>query len=397
MTRTVVILTVALVATLAARAGAGDREGMLLGRAVLPASTSAPGPPSGAAIGAGPFNGVTPPFPHQPVQGFSGILPAGPGLWWALPDNGYGRKENSADWLLRIYRLRVSFKRTRHGSGSVHVKGFIPLRDPSHRFPYRLTRDDRLLTGADIDPESMFPGRNRTFWIGDEFGPWMLHFDRSGRLLERPIALPGVRSPQNPELGPGVEPTLGRSKGFEASALAADGRTAYVFLEGPLLADHDQRRRFVYELDLQKHRFTGRRWAYRADDPDWLVADAKLIRGKRLLVMERDDFEGAQARFKKVFEIDLSRPDSDGFVAKREIVDLLHLRDPAGISLPSRPGDRGLGRDFSFPLRSVESIYPLPHGQLVVANDNNYPFDAGRHDGRPDGNEWILVRPASGF
>jgi hypothetical protein len=351
-------------------------RGTLLARAVLPADTLASGPQSGAALGTGPFNGVTPPFPHQPVQGFSGILRAAAGEWWAMPDNGYGRKENSADFLLRIYRLRVAFKR-----GHVAVESFIQLRDPHHKFPYALVRTDRLLTGADVDPESIFAGRRRTFWIGDEFGPWMLHFDRSGRLLERPIPLHGVKSPQNPTLTPGEEPTLGRSKGFEASAPAADGRHAYVFLEGALLADHDQRRRYIYELDLRKHRFTGRRWAYRAEEPSGLVADAKLVGGKRLLVIERDDLEGAQARLKKVYEIDLSRPDADGFVSKREVVDLLDLRDAHGHS-------------FSFPLRSVESVFLLPGGRLVVANDNNYPFDAGRHPGHPDGNEWIMVRPA---
>jgi hypothetical protein len=383
--------------TLAGPAGASVQAGRLEARAVLPSDTTAPGPPSGAAIGAGPFNGVTPPFPTQPVQGFSGILPAGRGTWWAMPDNGYGRKENSADWLQRIYRIRPSFKTARGGSGGASVEGFIPLADPDARLPFPLVRDDRLLTGADIDPESIFELADKTFWIGDEFGPWMLHFDRSGRLLDPPVSLPGVMSPQNPALAPGQAPTLGRSKGFEAAALAPDGRRAYVFLEGPLLADADQRRRNIYELDLRARRFTGRTWAYRTEDPDWLVADAKPIGGRRLLVMERDDLEGVQARFKRVYAVNLDRPDSDGFVIKREVVDLLDLADPAGVSLPAHPGDRGLGNPFSFPLRSVESILPLKGNRLMVANDNNYPFDAGRHDGVADGNEWIIVRPARRF
>jgi hypothetical protein len=382
---------------LAAPAGAALPQGRLEARAVLPAATVAPGPPSGAAIGPGPFNGVTPPFPQQPVQGFSGILPAGRGRFWAMPDNGYGRKENSTDWLLRIYRIRPRFRTAAGGSGSASVDGFISLRDPDGRLPFPLVRQDRVLTGADIDPESIFQLADGTFWIGDEFGPWMLHFDRAGRLLEPPVSLPGVKSPQNPELAPGEAPTLGRSKGFEAAALGSDQRHAYVFLEGPLLADPDQRRRLVEELDLRTRRFTGRRWAYRAEDPDSLVADAKLIAGRRLLVMERDDLEGAQARLKRVYAVKLDRRDADGFVAKREIVDLLDLADPAGVSLPAQPGDRGLGNPFSFPLRSVESILPLSGGRLMVANDNNYPFDAGRHDGQPDGNEWIVVRPARRF
>jgi glycerophosphoryl diester phosphodiesterase len=331
---------------------------------------------------------------REPVQGFSGILPAGGGRFWAMPDNGYGLKENSADWLLRIYRIRPDFKTAAGGSGSASVDGFISLRDPLGRFPFPLVRQDRLLTGADIDPESIFQLADGTFWIGDEFGPWMLHFDAAGRLMQQPVPLPGVKSPQNPGLAPGETPTLGRSKGFEAAALASNQKHAYVFLEGPLLADPDQRRRLVEEFDVRTGRFTGRSWAYQAEDPISLVADAKTIAGGRLLVMERDDLEGAQAHLKRVYAIDLDKTDVQGFVAEREIVDLLDLADPDGVSLPAQPGDRGLGNPFSFPLRSVESILPLSGGRLMVANDNNYPFDAGRHPGQADGNEWIVVRPA---
>ena len=395
----------ATIATLAlsADASAAELTGRLEARAVLPAETTAPGPPSGATLGPGPFNGFSVPFATQPVQGFSGILRAGPGVWLALPDNGYGRKENSADWLLRVYRVRTDLEPAGGGTGGAAVEGFVQLSDPDSRFPYPLVRADRMLTGADVDPESILEARDGTFWIGDEFGPWMLHFDQSGRLLDAPIALDGVRSPQNPTLAAGEAPTLDRSKGFEAAAASPSGKRAFVFLEGALIADRDQRRRYVYELDLNSGRFTGRRWAYRTEDPAWLVADAKALDGRRLLVMERDDFEGTQAVFKRVYEIELSRADEpdggggseDEFVDKRELVDLLALSNRDGVAAPAEPGDRGLGDPFSFLLRSVESILPLDRGRLLVANDNNFPFDAGRHDGRADGNEWIVVRPTA--
>jgi hypothetical protein len=94
----------AALAVMAAGAGtalAGDDGGArtrLLGRAVLPAMTVAPGPVSGTQIGAGPFNGVVPPCAGQPVQGISAVLDAGRGSYWAMPDNGCGAKENSGDF-----------------------------------------------------------------------------------------------------------------------------------------------------------------------------------------------------------------------------------------------------------------------------------------------------------
>ena len=97
------------------------------------------------------------------------------------------------------------------GTGGATVEGFVQLGDPDGKFPYPLVRADRLLTGFDVDPESILEARDGTFWIGDEFGPWMLHFDQSGRLLDAPVALEGVRSPQNPTLA-GESPTLDRSR-----------------------------------------------------------------------------------------------------------------------------------------------------------------------------------------
>src|SRR4051812_5604151 len=96
---------------------AGAAPATLTGRAVLPASTFASGPPSGAHI-APPFAaGVHVSFPSQPVQGFSAFLPARGGDLLALADNGYGALENSADFQLRIYRIHPDYRR-----GTVAVK-----------------------------------------------------------------------------------------------------------------------------------------------------------------------------------------------------------------------------------------------------------------------------------
>ena len=43
--------------------------------------------------------------------------------------------------------------------------------------------------------------RDGTFWFGEEFGPYLLHTNARGELLEPPIPTPGVMSPSNPTLG----------------------------------------------------------------------------------------------------------------------------------------------------------------------------------------------------
>ena len=169
----------------------------LKGFASLPADTFADGPKSGAFI-TGNTNGRTVPFDRQPVQGFSGVQVADQNSFWFLADNGFGAKANSADFLLRLYRVDPSFQGFEaNGDGTAKVLGNIQLSDPNKKVPFKIvneTTSDRLLTGADFDIESFNFGEDGSIWIGDEFGPYLLHFDATGKLLDAPIATPNVNT-----------------------------------------------------------------------------------------------------------------------------------------------------------------------------------------------------------
>src|ERR687891_854203 len=371
-----------------------DRPPRLLGRAILPSDAYQPGPPSGAFITGD--NGVIPPFPGQPIPGFSAVLDAGHGEFWAMPDNGYGAKTNSGDFLLRVCRIRPDFETARGGSGSVSVLGFTQLRDPDGKVPFALFRADRLLTGADFDIESVRRARDGSLWFGEEFGPFLVHTDATGKVLEAPIPLPGVQSPQNPFLPHPDAWTLRASRGFEGMARSVDGKTLYPMLEGALRNDPDPRRRILNEFDLRSEAYTGRTWQYHVDAafPDAVIGDLTALDQHRFVLIERDDAQGAEARQKKVYLIDLRRIDSEGFFEKRLVLDMLRIRDPDGVSLPARPGEFGVGDPFSFPLQSVESLEILGDERLLIANDNNYPSSDGRWVARdrPDDTELIVVR-----
>lgn len=162
----------------------------LKGFASLPADTFAPGPQSGKDV-------TTPnrptPFSGQPVQGFSAVQFADKDTFWFMPDNGFGAKANSSDFLLRIYRVDPSYRGIESGNGTVNVGNFIQLSDPDKKIPFKITNEgtsDRLLTGADFDIESFVLAADGTIWVGEEFGPYLLHFDTAGKLLDAPIATP---------------------------------------------------------------------------------------------------------------------------------------------------------------------------------------------------------------
>jgi glycerophosphoryl diester phosphodiesterase len=181
----------------------------LVKRAVLPATTFADGPTSGTQIGKGAINGVSVPFvKQQPVQGFSAVLAQNDGSFLVMSDNGFGTLANSADYHLRVYTIRPNFKTKQGGTGQISVIGFMELSDPNRKIPFTITQEltsKRILTGADFDIESFQQASDGTFWFGDEFGPFLLHTDAQGVVLEPPIPLPDfdnpgkeIRSPQNP-------------------------------------------------------------------------------------------------------------------------------------------------------------------------------------------------------
>ncbi|WP_369070302.1 esterase-like activity of phytase family protein [Kineococcus terrestris] len=346
----------------------------LLERHVLPADTFGEPVPSGAAVEGA--NGVEVPFDAQPVQGFSGLLLQEDGSWLALSDNGYGAKANSADFLLAVHRLQPA------DDGSVEVvPGGFGLSDPYRHVPWDLAREDRRLTGADFDPESFRRAPDGTFWFGEEFGPFLLRTDAAGRVLQAPVPLPGVTSPDSPLLGEG-EPTLGRSKGFEGMALSADGRYLFPLLEGPVAGDDPQDLR-VLRYDTVQGRYRGEEFTYRLESPANAIGDLTAVDDHRYLVLERDNGEGPTAVFKALFLVDTSRRDAAGHPRKELLVNLLAVPDPDGVA-----GDAPFA---TFPFQTIEGVDVAGPHTVVVSNDNNYPFSAGRAEGVPDDDEFFTV------
>lgn len=381
MRRISIILGAALLTIGAASPTPEFGQATLTGFASLPAQTFVPGSEaSGSLIGTAPINGITPPFSGQPVQGFSGVVRRRDGTFDVLSDNGYGAKTNSADFLLRVHRIKPDFK-----AGTIQVLGGFNLTDPDGRVPFALTRADRVLTGADFDVESIVRAGDGTYWIGDEFGPFLLHFSQYGRLLEAPIPVPNVQAPENPYLN-GGQPNLGRSKGFEGMARSVDGRRLYPLLEGTVTGDPAGSLR-MYEFDLRKREYTSRRWTYQLESPSNSIGDAISVDRHRFLIIERDNEQGNAAAFKRVYLADTRDRDENGQLDKTlvaDLLDLLDLADPQGVG--------GAGDTFRFPFQTIEDVALLDDRTLAILNDNNFPFSAGRTAGVADNNEFITVR-----
>ena len=210
----------------------------LEGWAIMPAATFSDGPTSGQFGGIG--NPASPanngPYVNaQPVQGFSGVLRGAGDSYRFLVDNGFGSQANSADSLLRMYALTPDFRTAIGGSGTVSAADWntgaarasfdsstrITLSDPNRKLGFPIQADftqyyngnptrnpsgiavdsgiraNKLLTGADLDTEGVRQDKYGNLWFGDEFGPYLVKTDATGKVLARDVSLPGVYAPEN--------------------------------------------------------------------------------------------------------------------------------------------------------------------------------------------------------
>ncbi len=393
-----------LLAGCAAQPGASSVR--LVGLASLPAATFAAGPRSGKALGPGPIHGAQLPLESQPVQGVSGLFDAGDGRIGAVLDNGFGTRSNSADFLLRLVHLLPDFRTNQGGSGAIRFLDFIQLRDPFGHLPSSIVHEgteERLLTGADLDPESIQQVSDGSFWVGDEFGPYLLHFHPNGTLLAPPIPLEDPSGPGRLQAAEssGSQPARVRpSGGFEGLALTPDGGRLLALLEKPLTGEAEDEL-WLFEFHVGREEYTGTYWRYPLEPEGTAIGDFQMVTDTRGYVLERDSKEGPDAQFKALFEIRLAGPRRR--VEKRLLANLLAIPDPDGLSLGSpenqgasnlgQTGDFGLGDPYAMPFLTIEGLLVLDDGRVLIANDNNYPFSVGRHvgPGSPDDTEFVLL------
>lgn len=362
--------------------------------------------------------GLSFPFNGQPLQGFSGIRAMGDGTFWIVTDNGFGNKVNSTDAMLMINRYSVDWK-----TGSVSPIENVFLHDPDRIIPFHIVNEateKRYLTGGDLDLES-FQIIDGKFWFGEEFGPYLIRTDKTGKveaIFETMVDGKPVMSPDNPLVRTPAAPggkvafNVRRSKGFEGMAASKDGRFLYALLEGALWDDtknaleQDEGKEYlrILEFDVANQKWTGRFWKYPLAVNGHSIGDFNMIDGTTALIIERDDGEGTVdqaceptkttencfptlAKFKRVYKIEMSDTTAGQAVKKIGYIDLLEIEDKANIAK-----DGTKNGVFKFPFFTIENVDAIDADHIIVGNDNNLPFSAGRALNKADNNELILLK-----
>lgn len=414
----------------------------LVNQAILPANTIIPAPGDAPAylktsgkfstadrkradaLGSVPgkdgvrLTGLSLPFDGQPLQGFSGIKAMPDGSFWSLSDNGFGSKTNSTDAMLMLHHLTFDWD-----AGSVKVEKTLFLTDPDKKAPFPIAMegsDKRYLTGADFDVESIQPVADG-FWVGEELGPYILKFSTEGVLTDVIATKAGeidVKSPDNPTLVVPANPAakmpafnLKRSGGYEGLAMSKDGTKLYGLLEGPLYLEDGSVEKAdgltalrIIELDAASKAWTGKTWLYPLSEGGEAIGDFNMIDETTALVIERDNGAGVAdkacadpkapaadcfavpAKHKRIYKIEMTDAMAGKAVRKIGYIDLMKIEDPD--NKKRQGGGEGF---YDMPFVTIENVDVVDPTHIIVGNDNNLPFSAGRALDKADDSEFVLL------
>jgi hypothetical protein len=364
------------------------------------------------------LTGLSVPFDGQPLQGFSGIRNNGDGTFWTLSDNGFGSKINSTDSALMLHLVAFDWD-----NGKVEVKETVNLTDPDRKAPFPIVLEgaaERYLTGGDFDVESIQPVADG-FWVGEEFGPFLLKFDRQGKLqevFETMVDGQPVRSPDHPAIVVPANPAakmpafnLKRSGGYEGLAMSKDGSKLYGMLEGPLYTADAKVEQLdgatvlrIIEFDTTSKAWTGRTWLYPLAEGGEAIGDFNMIDETTALVIERDNGAGVAAKacakadepkpdcfakpskVKRIYKIEMNDANVGKAVRKIGHIDLLAIADPD--NKRRQGGSEGI---YDMPFLTIENVDVVDATHIIVGNDNNLPFSAGRFIDKADDNEFVIL------
>lgn len=251
--------------------------------------------------------------------------------------------------------------------------------------------------GLRFDPEGIRPSRQGTYFVSDEYGPWVCEFSLEGKLMRRldvppKFSVPHLAAADEDRIA-GNDHGRVANHGFEGLAITADGARLFALLQGPLIQDHGRDGTNCRLLEIELATGRTRELCVPLAAKTHSFNEILAIDDHRFLAIERDHEKGKKARDKAIVLLDISdasdvskidrlpaegAPDGVKRVAKSAFLDLLDPRFAlAGDAFPEKVEGLTFGPD-------------LADGRhvLIVTTDNDYRVDAASWF-------WAFAIPAS--
>jgi Esterase-like activity of phytase/Bacterial Ig domain len=238
--------------------------------------------------------------------------------YYGLTDRGPNVNGPNGEKILPLPGFTPAIGRFRLANGKATLVKTIPLREADGT-PYTGRVNPEATTGENLvdlndrplapdasgyDSEGLVAMPDGGFWVSDEYGPFITHFDRTGRATQRLSPFDGSLPRELANRVP--------NKGMEGLTVTPDGRTLVGIMQSALQqpdvtakpANITTLRIVTYDLRTR----ATHEYVYLLDDPQensGAVSEITALGGGRFLVDERDGgFE--PGAYKKLFKIDLA-------------------------------------------------------------------------------------------
>lgn len=343
--------------------------------------------------------------------GFGSALaadPTDPNVFYMLTDRGAnvaGQASNSIiigkpDFAPQICKFRLK-------DGKLYLEQTIELKNTSGNkltgipnptgmgatgeTPFDLNGNAISPSADGIDSEGLVRASDGSYWVSDEYGPHLVHFDANGKTLER------INPFGNGTGGrkiPAVFAKRRANRGMEGLTITPDGKTLVCIMQSPMYNPSKSAvsgSTVIRILTFDIATGNTRQFAYLMENASLTgVSEIVAINSTTFLTLERDGNYGIDpgntaVPFKKVFKIDISKATDISDVANGEngklyggktVEELLNAKglSDAGIVPVSKSQVLDLIKDLpgSYPHDKAEGLAFLPGNILVISNDDDF-------------------------
>jgi hypothetical protein len=248
-----------------------------------------------------------------------------------------------------------------------------------------------------MDSEGLAAVSDGSFWVGDEFGPALVHFDATGRMIKR--LLPTGSAPVDPGVEAAGLPQIASrrqlNRGFEALALSPDERWLMLGFQSPLAHPDEEAHRGgrhvrLWRLALSDGRVVAQ-YAYPLDPAaafrrdvakgsfersDIKVSEILWLPDGSLLVLERGSETGKIYRCEIDPACELPAEHLD--IAHRPTLEQLSAAS-ATFPLPTLSKTLVLDTDdYTHVSADLEGMVMLAPDALLLVNDNDFGVEGGQ-------------------
>ncbi|WP_233897434.1 esterase-like activity of phytase family protein [Tenacibaculum piscium] len=328
--------------------------------------------------------------------------PSNQGEFYALTDRGANLKTKGGkifptpDYTPRIGHFKLN------DNGKVEMIKEILFKDPTGtvisgrpnpegygttgEIPYDLKKNILKTDRYGLDSEGLVALKDGTFWVSDEYGPHIVHFDATGKELER-------ISPINVKTGkrklPAVFERRWANRGMEGLAITPDQKTLVGIMQSTLynpskakVADFTITRIVTFNLETAKTK----QYLLKQEKAKNSNSEIVALNNTEFLIVERDGlFTGNDATAQKhIYRIDISNATNvsgddfnalDGMLVNGKTIEENTWKELSKANI--KPVTKSLAVDLvqklgDYPHEKLEGIWLINPTTIGVLNDDDF-------------------------